>query len=67
MKKSIIIALVITASLFTVFAQGATDDGPYAGVTNKAYRPSDTNYYDGLNYSLFRNPADLANPRFRVQ
>ncbi|MBO4392879.1 MAG: hypothetical protein J5800_00910 [Spirochaetales bacterium] len=67
MKKSIIIALVITASLFTVFAQGATDDGPYAGVTNKAYRPTDTNYYDGLNYSLFRNPADLANPRFRVQ
>ncbi len=67
MKKtiSVIFALVFVISL--VFAQGATDDGPYAGVTNKGYRPSDSNYYDGLNYSLFRNAADFATDRLRIQ
>ena len=67
MKKtiSVIFALVFVISL--VFAQGATDDGSYAGVTNKGYRPSDSNYYDGLNYSLFRNPSDFATDRLRIQ
>ncbi len=67
MKKAIALLLSLVFVFSFVFAQGATDDGPYAGVTNKAYRPSDTNFYDGLNYSLFKNPSDLARARFRVQ
>ncbi len=67
MKKTTILIALLVLVFSLAFAQGATDDGVYAGVTNKAYKPSDTNYYDGLNYSLFRNPADLANTRLRVQ
>ena len=67
MKKTVLIIFALVFSLSLVFAQEASDDGPYAGVTNKAYRPSGTEYYDGLNYGLFRNPADFANDRQRIQ
>ena len=67
MKKTIALVLVVTFSLVMAFAQGATDDGLYAGVTNYGYRPLSSNYYDGLNYSLFRNPSDLATSRLRIQ
>ena len=67
MKKALSIILALALVLSFAFAQGATDDGVYAGVTNNAYRPYDSAYFDGLNYSLFRNPSDLANTRLRVQ
>ena len=67
MKKTVALLIVLTVSVFMVFAQGSYDDGPYAGVTNKAYKPMDVNYYDGLDYGLFVNPADFATSRFRVQ
>ena len=67
MKKAITIILTLALVLSFAFAQGATDDGIYSGVTNNSYRPSDSAYYDGLNYSLFRNPSDFANTRLRVQ
>lgn len=67
MKKTIALISVVAFALVMVFAQGATDDGLYAGVSNKAYRPLNSNYYDGLNYSLFRNPSDLATSRLRIQ
>ena len=67
MKKTITLIFVTLFALAAVFAQGATDDGLYAGVSNKAYRPLNSNYYDGLNYSLFRNPSDLATARLRIQ
>ena len=67
MKKSIALILVVSFALVMVFAQGATDDGVYAGVSNKAYRPLNSSYYDGLNYSLFRNPSDLATTRLRIE
>ena len=67
MKKTTAFVFVITFALVMAFAKGATDDGLYAGVSNKAYRPFNSSYYDGLNYSLFRNPADLATSRLRIQ
>jgi len=67
MKKIFTLIFVVSFALVSVFAMGATDDGLYAGVTNKAYRPLNSNYYDGLNYSLFRNPSDLATARLRIQ
>lgn len=67
MKKAISIILTLVLVLSFAYAQGATDDGVYSGVTDNSFRPSDSSYLDGLNYSLFRNPSDLANPRLRVQ
>ena len=67
MKKVLSVILTLALILSFASAQGATDDGVYAGVTNNAYRPADSAYFDGLNYSLFRNPSDLANSRLRVQ
>ena len=67
MKKVLSIILTLALVLSFAFAQGATDDGVYSGVTDNAYRPGNSAYYDGLNYSIFRNPSDLANPRLRVQ
>ena len=67
MKKVLSIILTLALVLSFAFAQGATDDGVYSGVTNKSYRPGDSAYYDGLNYGLFRNPSDFANSRLRVQ
>ena len=67
MKKTIALILVVSFALVMAFAMGATDDGVYAGVSNKGYRPLHSNYYDGLNYSLFRNPSDLAVSRLRIQ
>ena len=67
MKKTVLVFLSLILVLSLVSAQGASDDGPYAGVTDKAFRPSDSDYYDGLNYGLFRNPADFATERVRIQ
>ena len=67
MKKAISVILALALVLSFAFAQGATDDGIYSGVTNNSFRPNDSAYYDGLNYGLFRNPSDFANSRLRVQ
>lgn len=67
MKKALSIILTLALILGFAFAQGATDDGVYSGVTNNSFRPNDSAYYDGLNYSLFRNPSDFANTRLRIQ
>lgn len=67
MKKTVAFLVVALFALVMAFGMGATDDGVYAGVTNKAYRPLSSNYYDGLNYGLFRNPSDLAVSRLRIQ
>jgi len=67
MKKTIAFILMVSFALVTAFAMGATDDGVYAGVSNKGYRPQSSDFSDGLNYSLFRNPADLATARLRIQ
>ncbi|MBR2281873.1 MAG: hypothetical protein IJ863_04545 [Spirochaetales bacterium] len=65
MKRTIAILMALAVLVTSAFA--ATDDGVYSGVTNRAYSPADTNYYDGLDYGLFSNPADFAKDRFRIQ
>ncbi len=65
MKRTIALVAILLVVCSVAFA--ANDDGLYAGVTNKAYRPSNSNYYDGLNYGLFRNPSDFAVERTRIE
>ncbi|MBQ7281625.1 MAG: hypothetical protein IJR16_02480, partial [Spirochaetales bacterium] len=66
MRKTVLafIFMILCASLF---AAGATEDGPYTGVTDNAFRPTTVNVSDRLNYSLFVNAAGLAKGGLAVE
>ena len=64
MKKALIIALMLV-SVSVLFA--AEGDGVYTGVTDLAFRPTSLDREWDLNYSLFANPASLAESRLRIQ
>lgn len=64
MKKVLIIAFMLVSVSLLFAAEG---DGVYTGVTDLAFRPTSLDREWDLNYSLFANPASLAENRFRIQ
>ena len=64
MKKALIIALLLVSVSLLFAAEG---DGVYTGVTDLAFRPTSLDREWDLNYSLFCNPASLAESRLRIQ
>lgn len=60
MRRTIAILVVLLLSVTALAAQGATDDGAYTRVTDRAMRPVFTEPQDGVNYALFGNAASLA-------
>ena len=66
MKKTIAFIL-IALCIACAFAIERKDEGPYKGVTDYAFSPAYSKHYDGLNYRLFSNAADLAQRRFSIQ
>ena len=64
MKKALIIALMLVSISFIFASEG---DGVYAGVTDLAFKPTSLDREWDLNYSLFGNPAGLADGRLRIQ
>ena|GEM_PF-2310649 len=66
MRKTVL-ALVFLILCASLFAAGATEDGPYTGVTDNAFRPTTVNVSDRLNYSLFVNASGLAKGGLAVE
>ena len=64
MKKALIIIMMLV-SVSILFA--ADGDGVYTGVTDFAFRPTSLDREWDFNYSLFGNPATLADGGFRIQ
>jgi hypothetical protein len=60
MRRTIAILAVLLLSVTALAASGATDDGAYKGVTNRAMRPVFVEPEDGVDYALFGNAASLA-------
>lgn len=64
MKKVLIIALIMAVPFLLFAAEG---DGVYTSVTDFAFMPTSIDREWDLNYSLFCNPAGLAESRLRIQ
>ena len=64
MKKALIIIMMVVCVSLLFAAEG---DGVYSGVTDFAFRPTSLDREWDLNYSLFGNPAALADGGFRIQ
>ena len=60
MRRVFAILVVLLLSVTALAASGATDDGAYRGVTDKAMRPVFVEPGDGVDYALFGNAASLA-------
>lgn len=54
------ILVVLLLSVTALVASGATDDGVYKGVTDRAMSPVFVEPEDGVDYALFGNAASLA-------